>query len=92
MQIDSHRHFGRYDAVRDSWIAHEFREPRRDFLPEHPAPELGPNGIDATVAAPDDQSEDETHFPSAEADRNDGSAERLEPYLAIAFDALERTV
>jgi L-fuconolactonase len=63
MQIDSHRHFWRYDAVRDSWIANRMRVLQRDFPLEHPAPELSANGIDATVAVQIDQSEDETTFP-----------------------------
>jgi L-fuconolactonase len=43
MQIDSHRHFWRYDAVRDSWIADRMRVLQRDFLPGRLAPEPGAN-------------------------------------------------
>lgn len=70
MQIDSHRHFWRYDAVRDSWIADAMRVLRRDFLPERPEPELNANGIDATVAVQADQSDEETHFLLRLAERN----------------------
>jgi L-fuconolactonase len=62
MQIDSHQHFWRYDAVRDAWITDAMSVLRRDFLPEDLAPELNANGIDATVAVQADQSEDETNF------------------------------
>jgi L-fuconolactonase len=62
MHIDSHQHFWRYDAVRDAWITDEMSALRRDFLPEHLAPELSANRIDATVAVQARQSEDETHF------------------------------
>jgi L-fuconolactonase len=62
MQIDSHQHFWRYDAVRDAWITDAMRVLQRDFLPEHLTPELRANRIDATVAVQADQSEDETNF------------------------------
>jgi L-fuconolactonase len=70
MQIDSHQHFWRYDAVRDAWITDRMRVLQRDFLPEHLAPELVTNGIDATVAVQADQSEDETNFLLGLCDEN----------------------
>jgi L-fuconolactonase len=62
MQIDSHQHFWRYDAVRDAWINESMAVLKRDFLPEHLAVELAANGIDASIAVQADQSENETMF------------------------------
>jgi L-fuconolactonase len=62
MKIDSHQHFWRYDAARDAWITKSMAVLKRDFLPEHLAPELAANGIDASIAVQADQSENETAF------------------------------
>jgi L-fuconolactonase len=70
LTIDSHQHFWRFNAARDAWITDEMRVLRRDYLPEDLAPELENHGIDATIAVQADQSEDETRFLLALADRN----------------------
>jgi len=62
MNIDSHQHFWRYDAVRDAWITDAMTVLRRDFLPDHLAGELTANAMDASVAVQADQSEKETMF------------------------------
>jgi len=62
MNIDSHQHFWRYDAVRDAWITEAMAVLQRDFLPEHLTAELMANGMDASVAVQADQSETETMF------------------------------
>ena len=62
MKIDSHQHFWRYDAARDAWITDSMAILKRDFLPEHLAPESDANGIDASIAVQADQSENETTF------------------------------
>ena len=62
MRIDSHQHFWKYDAARDTWITEEMSVLKRDYLPEHLDPERSANRIDATVAVQADQSEDETLF------------------------------
>jgi len=62
MKIDSHQHFWRYDAARDAWITDSMALLKRDFLPEHLAPELAANGIDASIAVQAGQSENETVF------------------------------
>jgi L-fuconolactonase len=61
-RIDSHQHFWRYDARRDSWITDEMRGIRRDFLPPDLEPTLASNGVGGCVAVQADQSLDETRF------------------------------
>jgi L-fuconolactonase len=70
MNIDSHQHFWRYDAVRDAWITDSMAVLKRDFLPEHLAPELAANGMDASIAVQADQSESETTFLLGLAEKN----------------------
>ena len=70
MNIDSHQHFWRYDAVRDAWINDSMAVLKRDFLPEHLAPELAANGIDASIAVQTDQSESETMYLLDLAEKN----------------------
>ena len=62
MRIDSHQHFWRFDAQRDSWITDEMSILRRDFLPDELFREMRANGIDRCVAVQTDQSEAETNF------------------------------
>ena len=62
MRIDSHQHFWKYNAARDSWITDEMSVLKRDFLPENLKPELQASAIGATIAVQADQSEDETLF------------------------------
>jgi len=74
MNIDSHQHFWRYDAVRDAWITDSMAVLKRDFLPEQLAPELSANGMDASIAVQADQSENETTFLLGLAEENPGIA------------------
>jgi len=70
MNIDSHQHFWRYDAVRDAWITDSMAVLKRDFLPEQLAPELSANGMDASIAVQADQSESDTTFLLGLAEEN----------------------
>jgi L-fuconolactonase len=88
MNIDSHQHFWRYDAVRDAWITDAMAVLKRDFLPEHLVPELAANGMDASVAVQAVQSENETMFLLDLAEKNKrvagivGWVDLLSPRLA----------
>jgi len=62
MNIDSHQHFWRYDAARDTWITDAMRAIKRDFLPDDLAAEMKASGIDASVAVQTVQSEDDSRF------------------------------
>jgi len=70
MNIDSHQHFWRFDAVRDAWITDAMAVLQRDFLPEHLAAELTANAMDVSVAVQADQSETETMFLLDLAEKN----------------------
>jgi L-fuconolactonase len=70
MNIDSHQHLWRFDAVRDAWITDAMAVLRRDFLPEHLAAELTANALDVSVAVQADQSETETMFLLDLAEKN----------------------
>ena len=50
MNIDSHQHFWRYDAARDTWITDAMQVIKRDFLTDDLAAEMKASGIDASVA------------------------------------------
>ena len=62
MRIDSHQHFWKYDADRDSWIDERMGVLKRDFLPEELAKGLDSCGIDGCIAVQADQSEEETNY------------------------------
>jgi L-fuconolactonase len=62
MNIDSHQHFWRYDAARDTWITDAMAAIKRDFLPEQLVPEMKASGIDASIAVQTVQSEGDTEF------------------------------
>jgi|SRR5208282_2056581 L-fucono-1,5-lactonase len=62
MHIDSHQHFWRYNALRDSWITAEMAVLKRDFLPADLIPQLRSNQVQGCVAVQADQSEQETTF------------------------------
>ncbi|HYL86451.1 MAG TPA: amidohydrolase family protein [Candidatus Angelobacter sp.] len=70
MRIDSHQHFWKYNAHRDSWITEEMSVLKRNFLPQDLDPERSASGVDATIAVQADQSEDETLFLLQLAERN----------------------
>jgi L-fuconolactonase len=69
MRIDSHQHFWRFNAQRDSWITDEMSILRRDFLPDELFREMRANGIDRCIAVQADQSEAETNFLLSFADQ-----------------------
>jgi L-fuconolactonase len=62
VRIDAHQHFWRYHPRRDAWITEKMSVLRRDFLPEHLAPELAAARMDATVAVQTGQAEEDTEF------------------------------
>jgi L-fuconolactonase len=62
MNIDSHQHFWRYDARRDTWITEEMSVLKRSFLPEDLIPQLHANQMEGSIAVQTDQSEAETNF------------------------------
>jgi len=62
MRVDAHQHYWKFHPVRDAWINDEMSLLRRDFLPDHIAPELAAAGVDAVVAVQADQSDAETRF------------------------------
>jgi L-fuconolactonase len=68
-RIDTHQHFWNYDPVRDGWITNEMKLLKQDFLPEHFAPILAENKIDGCIGVQADQSERETEFLLALANR-----------------------
>lgn len=61
-KIDSHQHFWKFDAVRDSWIDETMYLIRRHFGPEDLKPILNKYNITGCVAVQADQSEAETEF------------------------------
>lgn len=71
MIIDTHQHFWKYDPVRDTWIDESMSVIKRDFLPEHLAPVLRQNNVEACIAVQADQSENETAFLLGLAETND---------------------
>ena len=71
MRIDSHQHFWKYDANRDSWIDDSMKILRKDFLPSDLEPLLQENNIEACIAVQADQSEEETKYLLKLADEND---------------------
>lgn len=72
MTIDSHQHFWIYDAERDAWINDQMTRIRQNFLPEDLYPILQANGVDGCVAVQADQSEAETLFLLALAEKYSG--------------------
>ena len=70
-RIDSHQHFWKFDAVRDSWINDEMAVIQRDFLPQDLKPVLDQNGFTGSVVVQSDQSEAENEFQLNNAAKND---------------------
>lgn len=62
MRIDSHQHFWKYDADRDSWIDESMKALKRDFQPEEIEKELKNCGVQGCIAVQADQSEEETNY------------------------------
>lgn len=61
MRLDSHQHFWRYAAEDYPWIRLEWPI-RRDYLPEHLAPELSHCGLDGCIAVQARQTLEETRW------------------------------
>ncbi len=70
MRIDAHQHFWKYNPVRDHWITDEMSVLKRDYLPEDLLPQLKAHRIDGCISVQASQSEDETEFLLALADRH----------------------
>lgn len=71
LRIDSHNHFWKYNAERDSWITPEMSAIRRDFLPDDFWPVLSQYNFDGCVVVQSDQSTEENVFQLKNADEND---------------------
>ncbi|WP_448105271.1 amidohydrolase family protein [Pedobacter panaciterrae] len=62
LRIDSHQHFWKYNAVRDSWITDDMAVLQDDFLPMHLQPVLQHFDFDGCVVVQADQSAAENAF------------------------------
>jgi L-fuconolactonase len=71
LKIDSHQHFWKFDAVRDTWIDSSLAAIQRDFMPADLKPILDKHGIDGCIAVQADQSEVESEFLLDLAENND---------------------
>ncbi len=69
MRLDSHQHFWIYDPLRHGWITNNMDVIRQNFLPDDILPILKLNKIDGCVAVQTDQTEAETVFLLALADK-----------------------
>ena len=69
-RIDSHKHFWKYNPLRDSWITVDMKVIRRDFFPNNLASLLNKNLIDGCIAVQTDQSQEETQFLLMLAEQN----------------------
>jgi len=71
LRIDSHQHFWQYDPARHGWISESMKVIQRDFMPADLEPLLAASGIDGCVVVQVDQTDAETEFQLANANRND---------------------
>lgn len=62
MIVDAHQHFWRLDRGDYDWLQPQLGVLYRDYLPQHLAPLLDANGVDATVLVQAAATEDETHY------------------------------
>jgi L-fuconolactonase len=69
MRLDSHQHFWIYDPQRHGWITNNMDVIRQNFLPDDILPILKGSNIDGCVAVQTDQTEAETVFLLALADK-----------------------
>jgi len=60
--IDTHVHFWKYSAMRDTWIGDDMKVLKQNYLPEDLALSARRNHIDSCVAVQVDQSELENYF------------------------------
>jgi len=70
LRIDSHQHFWKYNAVRDSWITDDMAVLQDDFLPKHLQPVLEHFNFDGCVVVQADQSAKENAFQLQNAKDN----------------------
>jgi len=70
MRVDSHQHFWKYNASRDTWITSQMQVLKRDYLPEDLHPEMVAADVQFSVAVQSDQSEIETSFLLALAEQH----------------------
>jgi L-fuconolactonase len=88
MIIDSHQHFWIYDAERDAWINDEMTRIRRNFLPEDLQPVLAENGVEGCVAVQADQSDAETVFLLALAEKYSSFVKGVVGWVDLRADNL----
>lgn len=69
MTIDSHQHFWVYNADQHAWIHDDMSRIKQNFLPDDLQPVFSANGIDGCVAVQADQTEAETLFLLALAEK-----------------------
>ena len=62
MRIDAHQHFWRFDPAEYGWIDESMASLRRDFLPEHLAPEMARTGVERSIVVQVRQSLEETRW------------------------------
>ncbi len=70
MRIDAHQHFWKYDSFHHAWINESMYPIRKDFMPGDLWPILKENNIDGSIAVQALQSETETEFLLACAEKN----------------------
>lgn len=88
MVIDSHQHFWIYDAERDAWINEQMTRIRRNFLPEDLQPVLAASGVDGCIAVQADQSEAETLFLLALAEKHSSFVKGVVGWVDLRADNL----
>lgn len=71
MRIDSHQHFWKFDASRDSWITDDMSAIKKDFLPADLQPILQQYSFDGCVTVQSNQTEAENEFQLQNAAQND---------------------
>jgi L-fuconolactonase len=69
MRLDSHQHFWIYDSKRHDWISNDMDVIRQFFLPDDLIPILKSNNMDGCIAVQTDQTDTETMFLLALADK-----------------------
>ncbi len=69
-RIDSHQHFWKFDANRDSWITEDMAIIQKDFLPFDLQPLLQENGFGGCVLIQTDKSEEHNNFLLEQAKGN----------------------
>jgi len=70
MRIDAHQHFWIYNNREYDWIDDSMAAIRRDFLPQHIAPELAANKFDGSVLVQTRQTLEETRWLLELADQH----------------------